>query len=148
MNTKIVRELHNSKLQTARTLILETFLQFIASEYTAEGVETFRHFLYDERLPENARFFGVFDGDLQGVLIYQPVRKHICAFFVRNGRQGHGYGGTLMRWFLENIAEPFVTVNASTYGVPVYERFGFTATDKKQCKDGISFTPMKRIGGE
>ncbi len=143
MDKKVVRELQSGETEAARTLIWETFLQFVAPEYSAEGVETFRKFLFDERLENDTCFYGVFDPELQGVLIYRPEQKHICAFFVRNGKQGHGYGGALMRWFLEHVAKDVVTVNASSYGVPVYERFGFTVTDETQCKDGIRFTPMK-----
>lgn len=146
MNTLInVRELKQEEIEAARELIFETFSRFVAPDCTAEGIECFRKFLYGDRILLTATFYGVFEADaLQGALVYQKDRGHICAFFVRDGLQGKGYGGTLMRWFLQNIAEGDVTVNASAYGVPVYERFAFTATDAKQCKNGMSFTPMKR----
>ena len=35
-----------------------------------------------------------------------------------------------------------ITVNASTYSVPVYDRFGFSAIGAKQQYKGFVFTPM------
>lgn len=140
-----VRKLSAEELPEARELILETYIRFVAPDCTEEGKENFRSFIYDERLPVQADFYGVFDGNiLQGAL---AVRKktHICAFFVRNGEQGKGYGGALMRGFLKDSSAEELTVNASRYGKPVYEKFGFIATDIEQLKDGMRFTPMKLI---
>lgn len=48
-----------------------------------------------------------------------------------------------MRAILNKISAGEITVNASRYGKPVYEKFGFAATDEEQQKDGIIYTPMK-----
>lgn len=137
-----VRRLDEEELPAARELVLETYSKFVAPDCTEEGRERFRAFLYDERLPKQAEFFGVFDGiELQGALFVR--RTHICAFFVRNGEQGKGYGGALMRGFLKQSTEKEITVYASRYGKPVYEKFGFLPTDEEQLKDGMLFTPMK-----
>lgn len=136
-----VRKLKGKQIESARELIYETFTQFVAPDFTEEGIENFRKFLYDETLPGRAVFYGVFRGHaLKGALAVEN-NAHVCAFFVKNGEQGKGYGGRLMRGFLER-SEPEVTVNASPYGKPVYEKLGFTATEDEQMKDGMRFTPM------
>jgi len=125
-----------------RTLIFESFSRFVAPDYTEEGVTNFRTFLFDEALPARCDFFGVYEGKrLQGALVAEKDGSHIRAFFVRTGEQGQGFGGTLMRYVL-NLHQGVVTVNASRYGKPIYEKFGFRAVSEETQKDGILFTPM------
>lgn len=137
-----VRTLTKEEIPAAKELIFETFTRFIAPDYTEEGKETYRKFLFESGLEKEAEFYGVFDGNaLQGALAVSGT--HIRAFFVRCGQQGKGYGGALMRAILNKISAGEITVNASRYGKPVYEKFGFAATDEEQQKDGIIYTPMK-----
>jgi predicted GNAT family N-acyltransferase len=35
-----------------------------------------------------------------------------------------------------------ITVNSSPFGVPFYERYGFSPTDEMQHKDGFTYLPM------
>lgn len=37
----------------------------------------------------------------------------------------------------------FITVNSSSYAVPIYHKLGFGYTDVEQLTDGIRYTPMK-----
>ncbi len=93
-------------------------------------------------MPARCNFFGVYEGKrLQGALVAEKDGSHIRAFFVRTDEQGQGFGGTLMRYFL-NLHQGAVTVNASRYGKPIYEKFGFRAVSEETQKDGILFTPM------
>lgn len=141
---RTIRKLTEDEICGARTLIVGTFTRFVAPRFTVEGVENFLRMLYGDPLLRSADFYGIFEGDLQGVLAYQSGTGHICAFFVRDGQQGRGYGGALMRWFLEHVAAAEITVNASPYARPVYERFGFVATEGLQHRDGMVFYPMRR----
>lgn len=137
-----VRKLSDGELENARALVFESFSRFVAPDYTEEGINAFRAFLYNEALPETADFFGVFErSDLQGALIADKDGRHIRAFFVRAGEQGKGFGGALMQHFLATAQSP-VTVNASRYGKPIYEKLGFAATGGELQKDGMIFTPM------
>ena len=136
------RPIEKTEYDEMRTLIFESFSRFVAPDYTEEGVTNFRKFLFDEALPARCDFFGVYEGKrLQGALVAEKDGSHIRAFFVRTGEQGQGFGGTLMRYFL-NLHQGAVTVNASRYGKPIYEKFGFRAVSEETQKDGILFTPM------
>ncbi len=44
-----------------------------------------------------------------------------------------------------NNENSYITVNSSRYAVPIYKNFGFEATSEEEQKDGIIFTPMKKI---
>ncbi len=136
------RPIEKTEYDEMRTLIFESFSRFVAPDYTEEGVTNFRTFLFDEALPARCDFFGVYEGKrLQGALVAEKDGSHIRAFFVRTGEQGQGFGGTLMRYVL-NLHQGAVTVNASRYGKPIYEKFGFRAVSEETQKDGILFTPM------
>lgn len=136
------RPIEKTEYDEMRTLIFESFSRFVAPDYTEEGVTNFRKFLFDEALPARCDFFGVYEGKrLQGALVAEKDGSHIRAFFVRTDEQGQGFGGTLMRYFL-NLYQGAVTVNASRYGKPIYEKFGFRAVSEETQKDGILFTPM------
>ncbi len=47
-----------------------------------------------------------------------------------------------MELFLAQSRTEQITVNASPYAVPVYEKLGFQAVDDEQLTDGIRYTPM------
>lgn len=137
-----VRPLSAKETGLAQELIWTVFCKFVAPDYTEEGVETFRKYLYEE-LPQTAALYGVFEKKtLMGILAVREG-KHVCAFFVRDGEQGKGYGGKLMRYFLDRASASEITVNASSYGKPIYEKFGFAEEGGEQTKDGMKFTPMK-----
>lgn len=141
-----VRPLREKEIQDAQRLIEESFTAFVAPEYTEEGRERFRAFIYGD-LPSVAKLYGVFEGGrLMGALAVRD-NTHVCAFFVKTGEQGKGYGGALMRYFLQNAAGE-VTVNASPYGEPVYEKLGFEPVLPRQERDGMVFTPMRYPAAE
>lgn len=50
-----------------------------------------------------------------------------------------------MNKVLELAKGSYITVNSSRYAISIYKNFGFEATSEEQQKDGIIFTPMKKI---
>lgn len=68
--------------------------------------------------------------------------NHIGGFFVKGEYQGKGNGRKLFETMKADYANKEITVNAAPYGVKIYERFGFTPTDKEQTVNGLRFTPM------
>lgn len=69
--------------------------------------------------------------------------RHIADFFVDAAYHRRGIGKALFGAMRQDYAEQVFTVNASPYGVEVYRRLGFAATDTEQLTDGLRYTPMR-----
>ena len=77
-----IRKLTPDELPSALDLIWETFLQFEAPDYAAEGVQSFKAFLDDRSTIATLEFSGALDeGELLGVLAVNQGSRHICCFF-------------------------------------------------------------------
>ncbi len=139
-----VEKLGPERIEDALRLIWETFLQFVAPDYSEEGVRAFRDFIEDRETVESLEFFGAYEGgELAGALAVSEGRRHICCFFVAARHQGRGIGRALYEHLLQNSANSVYTVNSSPYAVEIYRRLGFAALSGEQLADGMRFTPME-----
>lgn len=71
---------------------------------------------------------------------------HLYHLFVCADAHRQGVGRALWAHVLAIVDVPAVTVNASLFAVPAYERMGFRATDAEQSVDGLVFVPMVHDG--
>lgn len=138
-----IRALKREERKAATELIWETFLEFVAPDYSEQGVESFRGFIFDESAAEELEFFGAFEnGELVGVLSANGD-GHICCFFVKATRQGRGVGRSLWEHYRDRCARSAFTANSSPRAAPVYHRLGFKDAGAERLSDGIRYTPMK-----
>lgn len=139
-----IKKVDDLQIGQALELIWETFLQFEAPDYSAEGVQSFRAFIENKEIVQTLEFWGAYDdGELKGVIAANENRKHICCFFVKAEYHRQGIGKKLWEFLLDNSQNEIITVNSSPYAVPVYHKLGFADTDTEQLTDGIRYTPMK-----
>lgn len=139
-----IKKVDDLQIGQALELIWETFLQFEAPDYSAEGVQSFRAFIENKEILQTLEFWGAYDdGELKGVIAANENRKHICCFFVKAEYHRQGIGKKLWEFLLDNSQNEIITVNSSPYAVPVYHKLGFADTDTEQLTDGIRYTPMK-----
>lgn len=139
-----IKKIDDLQIGQALDLIWETFLQFEAPDYSAEGVQSFRVFIENKEIVQTLEFWGAYDdGELKGVIAANENRKHICCFFVKAEYHRQGIGKKLWEFLLDNSQNEIITVNSSPYAVPVYHKLGFADTDTEQLTDGIRYTPMK-----
>ncbi len=139
-----IKMIHGEEIAVALNLIWTTFLQFEASDYSDEGVKSFRNFIEDKKSIETLEFWGAYDhGELKGVIATNEKRKHICCFFVKARYHRQGIGRKLWEYLLAHSQNKTITVNSSPYAVPVYHKLGFIDIDTEQVADGIRYTPMK-----
>lgn len=138
-----IRRLGADDIHRALELYWRVFLKFEAPEYSAEGIAAFRESLDDTEWMRRLRFYGAFDGTaLIGVLCMREP-QHIVEFFVDAAYQRRGIGRRLFETMRRDYDEQVFTVNSSPYGVEVYRRFGFEASDAEQMTDGLRYTPMR-----
>jgi len=134
----------------AFNLVEKVFNEFVASDYSSEGIETFFRLVnvaYIESLESrNGFMYGAFNGDrLVGVLAVRD-RNYISLFFIDSDFQGMGFGRKLFDVVRKEIAlngEFVINVHSSPFAVPIYETFGFSKIDIEQCEAGIRYTPMQ-----
>ena len=72
-------------------------------------------------------------------------QRHISLLFVEESFHRQGIGTALLAFLQKDLMKNgncIMSVNAAPYGVPFYERIGFTATSDLQMADGITFVPM------
>lgn len=144
-----IRVLEDDDFETASRMIFRTFYKYIMPTYTMEGIEFFRDTTSAMSFRMNTfdgsiTIYGAFDGDtLCGVLGCRGT-NHICLFFTHEDYMGKGIGKQLFCHFMRytDSSQP-VTVNASDYGIPIYQRLGFEVVGERYTDHGTVHTPMK-----
>ena len=128
----------------AIALAWRVFQQFEAPDYSAAGVESFRSTIYNANYTAQLRLYGAYqEGAPVGMIATRSEGAHIALFFVEEAFQRQGIGKALFQRILPDAPGSVITVNASPFAVPVYQRLGFTAQAGEQVRDGIRFTPMR-----
>ncbi len=133
------------------TLILETQDQFSAEKFSPEG----------ERLLAQICSAEAIEGYLQSGYIYFVAEenaaiigvigvrdhRHVEHNFVRGDYHRQGISSQLWKLARESCLKQGndgeFELQASTFAIPVYERWGFVKEGEKQDIGGIIFTPMR-----
>lgn len=138
-----IKQLDNSRYQDAIALSLKVFTECGSDDFNAEGLETFKSFIYNDKLVNELVIFGAFENDmLVGILATKENGSHISLFFVDPTYHRKGIGRKLFEFIRINQRAKRITVNSSSYAVKFYERLGFFKTAEKQESNGMRYTPM------
>ncbi|MBP5151716.1 MAG: GNAT family N-acetyltransferase [Lachnospiraceae bacterium] len=139
-----------SEWESAMQLAWRTFLKFEAGEYGKVGTKNFFNFISGDLLKQMF-LAGTYrlavakiEGDIVGIASIRGQR-HISLLFVEESFHRQGIGTALLAFLQKDLMKNgncIMSVNAAPYGVPFYERIGFTATSDLQMADGITFVPM------
>ncbi len=141
-----IRECSPKERPRALALALDVFMQYVAPDYSSEGVETFRTFVGGTEAMESLAIYGAFDGEmLAGMIATRNNGGHITLFFVDSRYHRRGVGRALMQKVIDLCPDDVITVHSSPYAVPVYEKLGFCAICEERLNDGIRYTPMKYL---
>lgn len=74
----IIRKIENTERKTAVALMWDTFLKFEAPDYSFEGVNAFRSFIFNDKILDTLEIFGAYEKEkLLGVIATNQSRKHI-----------------------------------------------------------------------
>ena len=91
--------------------------------------------------------YGAFcNNELVGIMGSKNEGKHISLFFIKPIYHRRGIGRKLFdyAYTLNGLSTTEITVNASTYAVPLYESLGFQPIGDAQCYHGLTSIPMKK----
>lgn len=129
--------------ESARCLVGRVFMEFVAPDYSEEGVTSFLKFIHNEAMFKDLEVWGAWcEGSLVGVIALDKQKQHIVLFFVDQRYHRCGIGKNLFRLAVKESVGNKITVNSSPFGVPIYEKLGFFADQNEQTVDGIRYTPM------
>ena len=121
------------------------------SDYTKEGIESFREFINDRSLLRmfNAGeyiLYGAYLKDELAGMISIREQTHISLLFVDEIHHRKGIGRCLInaaKEMEEDMGYDLLTVNAAPYAIGFYHRLGFVDTDIARVKEGITYTSMQ-----
>lgn len=137
--------------QSISALVTRLAKEFIVKEFREEGR---KHFLGEltpkkmrERLCGDYRFFlAERDTRLVGVAALRGI-SHLYYLFVVRACQRQGIAHQLWLTVEETCRNSghrgVITVNSSTYAIPVYRRFGFVRKGASEEKHGVIHHPME-----
>lgn len=148
-----IRPAYFEEWDDAMALAWCVFKQFVAKDYTPEGVESFLSFISDSLLERafeagGFRLFGAYDNGRMVGMISIRNHTHISLLFIDAAYHKKGIGRQLIHYAESYVilaeGQNSITVNSSPYAADFYHRVGFSDTDQKQCRDGIWYIPMKK----
>jgi len=152
----MVKEVPAKDVSQAIDLVNRVFSEFVAVDYGEQGRNAFEAYLKtklqevsDSLKSGDKKMWAYYQGDeILGVIATQNT-SHISLMFVDKDHHKQGIAKQLFQTVLEELREDpnltQITVNSSPYAVTAYEHLGFAKTQEQQEKDGILFTPMKRM---
>jgi len=133
------------------TLVAHVFNEFVAPEYSDEGVEEFLKYVEPNSLLERSQedHFVLVALLLEEIVGMIEVREygHISLLFVDKRFQRIGIGKALLQKALEICFShkpglSKISVNSSPCAVDVYRKLGFRPQGPRQTVKGICFDPM------
>lgn len=146
-----IKVVTSEKIDEGFQVIWEVFREFVAPDYTQEGIDCFySEFIKSEQfrkkfLEGREVMYGAYiDDELTGVLCISVMNTVSCVF-VKGKYHRMGIGKKLFEAVIEKLKYQGVTeitLNASPYALPFYHAIGFCDTNVQSTYKGIVYTPM------
>lgn len=143
MENIIIREMNKNEIDIVRKLVLDTFIEFEAPDYSEEGIQSFKDFIFDDEKFLNLKINVIEIEDKIVSMIAIRNRTHIALLFTNRDFHKKGLARKLFNDFKSSLKDgDKITVNSSPYAVEVYKKLGFEIVEPEQTVDGIRFTKM------
>lgn len=143
MENIIIREMNKNEIDVVRKLVLDTFIEFEAPDYSEEGIQSFKDFIFDDEKFLNLKINVIEIEDKIVSMIAIRNRTHIALLFTNKDFHKKGLARKLFNDFKSSLKDgDKITVNSSPYAVEVYKKLGFEIVEPEQTVDGIRFTKM------
>jgi GNAT superfamily N-acetyltransferase len=150
MENIVVGHMMQGEEPLIEALVKEIFDVYIAPDYAQEGIDYFYNYINENSITERSHdskyrmHTAKIDRQIVGILETRD-NSHICLFFVNKAFHRRGIGKSLFEYaFRESKGD--LTVNASPYGAPIYEKLGFSKINGEMIRNGITYIPMIKSG--
>jgi GNAT superfamily N-acetyltransferase len=137
--------------ETVINIVSEVFNEFVAPQYSEEGITEFYKYANTAALAERSKenhFTVIAELNNNPVAIIEVRNNnHVSFFFNKAKYQRKGIGRELLKYAVgvckkNNPTIQKITVNSSPNATKAYEKMGFTIDGEEQCVHGIKFVPM------
>jgi GNAT superfamily N-acetyltransferase len=126
-------------------MIEPVFASFMAPDYDDEGRRAFRAFIAPAAIADRLNAGGSAWVAQAGSLLVGYIERtgrHIHLLFVDAAWQGQGLSRRLLDAATAGFDGGSMTLNASPYALPIYQRLGFRVTGEQRTITGVVSTPM------
>ena len=138
----MIKEITDSEnLQKAINLTNRVFAEFVAVDYSQQGIDTFENYLKikNDKLSSDLKsghkkLWGYYESEEIIGVIGLRDNSHIFLMFVDKKHHKKGIAKSLFNHLLAKTDVSEITVNSSPYAQPIYEKLGFVKTAEKQEK--------------
>ncbi len=147
----IYRKMYTGEEEKVSEMVIESFNEFIAPDFSEEGIHEFLGFVEPSairmrRREGNLFLLAVVCSEIIGMIEMRSL-NHVSLLFVNKAYQRRGIAATLMQKAVDYAVEMddsirFFDVNSSLYAVEIYRRLGFKEVDDVKELKGIRFIPM------
>ncbi len=133
-------------------LVLNVFNEFVAPQYSNEGIAEFKKFVNSEAVESRFKDGNIFilakDGQKTVGIIEMRNNSHIALLFVDKACQRQGVAKELVRRAVAVCVErerelEKITVNSSLNAYSAYRSIGFKGEKSVKTVKGIQFIPME-----
>mgnify|MGYP002031175813 CR=1 FL=1 len=147
------RQMFVGESEQVSALALSSFNEFIAPEYSEEGIREFHKYVDAEAIKKRVQnnHLLIVAKVAVGIVGMIEIRdqNHVALLFVEKKHQKHGLARSLLQNAFNEVKSlaPHVeriTVNSSRHGLQIYEKLGFTQTGPERNINGIIFFPMAK----
>lgn len=106
----MIRKLTQEEYNNAADLSYQVYMECGRNDFTQEGIETFKSFVYDTSLMNTLDIYGAFDNHLLiGIIGVHQERQHISLFFVLPHYHRQGIGKSLFDYMMSNCNFTYIT---------------------------------------
>ena len=99
----MIRKLTQEEYNNAADLSYQVCMECGRSDFTQEGIDTFKSFVYDTSLMNMLDIYGAFDNHLLiGIIGVHWEKQHISLFFVLSHYHRQGIGKSLFGYMMSN----------------------------------------------
>ena len=151
MTQLIYRDMQPGEETEVYNLIYQVFEEFIAPDFSQQGIDEFLSFASPEGLAartqaDNFVILALYQKQIVGMIEIRDY-GHISLLFVDSEYQGSGIGTELIerslgRCHSRNPGFDTMSVNSGPNSVTFYEKVGFRPMAPEQEQNGIRFVPM------
>jgi len=132
-------------------LVAHVFNALVAPEYSTEGVQEFLQYIepiaFQARSKSNHfSLIALAQAKIVGMIEIRN-RDHVSLLFVAQDYQRRGIAKELLHQAIQICQEykpqpSEISVNSSSFAVPIYEKLGFYRVGERKERNGIGFIPM------